>query len=382
LNEDGTPVLDSENNPIIETWEPIYNNQLPQNGVANLNVGFHKGLSKSYVDARLPYPSEDDDFFETADVENFTYKGEVQYAGVTYHSYTCDLTFYSFSRAWEQGAIDAPYFILCVPWRRAKAWYDQVEGNWIHKTYFYQVQINPLGRTLTSNHWYDLTLNVGVLGSTIKTEPKLLTSCSYTVLDWSHIETVHEGNHEEIHLDEWRYLVIDQNRIEMNNTTEAVLPFRASHNIKWNVEWPTGDGSTSIIAEFDELERFYNDKNNYRYAAYYLNSRPTTGLDAIPEALNEIDKTDFKVSASSKSLEFTYPSELTQRTPPIYSPSYIHLKVWLDIDGEGDKPTGDELGFVEHITFVYYPDFWRMLSLFGNATKDVCCGKFIIERFC
>ena len=353
-DQNGAPVLDAEGNPVIEEWFPVFDDEEPENGMSNLYLGFHKGLKKGYIDGRLAYPATTDDFFETSEVNDFDYVGEAEYNGVTYNSFACDATFLSFSRMWGQGDVDAPYFILSVPWRRTKTELDNsgnIVGDWLYQTYYYQVQVNPLGRVLTSNHWYDLTLNVGVLGSTVKSEPELLNNCTYFVIDWSHLETISEGNHEEIHLDEWRYLVIDQNRIEMNNTTEAVLPFRASHDIKWAVEWPTGDGSTSIIAEFDELER-YNIELQNPYSAYYLDC---TSKDPTPTSLS-IDR-DRDFTKSGNSLKFTYPKSIVP-SDKIYSPVYIHLKVWLDIDGEEDQPNDDEVNFVEYVTFVYYPSMY------------------------
>ena len=147
-------------------------------------------------------------------------------------------------------------------------------------------------------------------------------------------------------------------RIEMNNTTVGELKFEASHNVRWALEWPT---DTDIQSTFDEMEKEYHTGT---VAAYYVNCGNTPPQQR--DLSRFIQDGDFSLSASGTSLTFNFPkAEIdayndTQANNAnkynIYSPVYVHLKVWLDINGDGQISEDlDEDEFVEYVTFVYYP---------------------------
>lgn len=345
-----------------ERWEPNFEKITdPQ----NMHVSFHNGVANDYLD------SDDDvaepDYFETFKAKSFTHKETTTDAnGLKIHLFSCDAIFYSYSQEWGQGDADAPYFNLVVPWERVKS--TVVGGTGDEgttkageitnlKPCYYQVQINPVYRKLESNHWYDLTLNIGVLGSTIEAEPELINDCSYYVIDWSHIDTIHEGDYEEIHLSQWTYLIVNENRMEINNTPTGLLPYEASHSISMKLECP--DGYLANIKEYDALEAY----NTKAYSAYYVNC----GGDS-PQAVDLEDEFQDAIKVyttkTAKYLRFTYP-ETELQDMKIYSPIYVHLKIWLEID-ELDvniAPSETEKQFLEEITFVYYPPMYIIPDL-------------------
>lgn len=335
-----------------ERWEPNFENVTDP---TEMEVSFHNGLKNGLLDSEAEV--SEPDHFETFKANSFTLKETVTNdEGVKMNIFSCDAIFYSYSKEWDQGDVNAPYFNLVVPWERVKS--TVVDDNdtetkageitGLHP-YYYQVQINPVYRKLESNHWYDLTLNIGVLGSTIEAKPELITDCTFYVIDWSHIDTIHEGDYEEIHLSEWRYFIVNETRIEMNNISTGYLPFKASHNIDWKLEWPT---DPDIVAELDNLEKKYNDKTGEKNAAYYINS---SSANATAESLSAyITKGSFELTDSG--LRFNCP-EATLKGLKVYSPVYVHLKVWLNIDNDtsNEPNSAEEKKYVEYITFVYYP---------------------------
>lgn len=373
------PKTDQSGNVINQVWRP----ELTKEGDAVVGVGHTYARLNHGVSADLiasEYTPASSEYFNTVNIDSFTYESSTESfaansGGAYIHTFTCDLPFYSYSSGWDHGDIHAPSFILQIPWKD--------EGSESYTTHYYQVQINSFGRELAPNHWYDLTLNVGVLGSTVATLPKEIQNCSYQVLDWSTIVTVFEKDEEDIHLDEWQYLIIDESQVVMNNETTGTFFFDASHPIAWNLEWPqqnefTGDGYQKLINGFDEIEREYNSST--KYASYYLNC---TDLNAVPKCLNNDRENDGHYnlinndcfSVDGRTFNFQVPSRIVDQSDTrIYTPVYVHVKVWLDMDDD-DQLDENEREHVFHLTFVYNPAMYvipdpsTLRSVYVNGVK-------------
>lgn len=330
-----------------ETWIPYFDNPAdPTAGVSHVLAGFHNGTKKDYISGN--YTILDEDYFETPKTNRFTYKStlpaDTEKAGdVDKYLYKCEAEFYTYSSEWNQGDHEAAYLTLVIPWKK--------EGEDVYQTFYYQVLVNAGTRKFEPNRWYDLTLNVGVLGSTVEAKPVEIEATSYHILDWSTLENSNDEHlDEEVEIFEWQYLIVHQNRIEMNNITVGELTFDASHPIGWKLEWPT---DTDIINGFIEQDALEEYNKSTGYPAYYINCGGTSPQSR--SLSSSINNNCFKLS--SNKLTFTYPAE-SLKGENIYSPVYVHLTIWLNIDG--NNPDGPDSGtneekFVEYFTFVYYP---------------------------
>lgn len=346
INVTATDVSDSQ--VYNEVWRPYFSDPAdPTKGVYTMHMGFHKGLLQTVVDGpnNIVNPSDGDDKadpirFETLYTGKFSYKETVskeftEEGGnkVTkkYYKYSCEVSFYSYPFSWEgsDNDVEAPYFTLMLPWRR--------DGDERFTTYYYQVVVNGLSQKMDRNYWYDINLNIGVLGSRDYNHPAELDEMSCYILDWSDGDA---GLKEEVDINEWRYLVVPETYIEMNNTNKGYLPFEASHKVAWALEWP---GSLDGL---DVIEK-YNEKN--KYSAYYINCRSETPVSV---QLSGVSNNSFKISDSGDEIV------LTNAIPSnVYSPIYYHLKVWLDLTPNGVLDA-DEQSFVERVVFVQYPPIY------------------------
>lgn len=343
----------SNNEDVNEVWRPYFvDSSHPENGVHTMHMGFHKGLLKTMVegdanintiDGAVENEKVDPDRFETLYTEEFTFKDSVQVEygegepkqKKTYYRYSCDISFYSYPFSWEgaKNDVEAPYFTLMLPWRR--------DGDERFTTYYYQVVVNGLSQKMERNYWYDINLNIGVLGSRDYNLPAELDDMSCYVLDWSDGEA---GLKEDVSINEWRYLVVPETYIEMNNTDKGYLPFEASHNVAWALEWP---GS---LEGLDNIEK-YNQNN--KYSAYYINC---SGKTPVSVQLSGVNNNSFSIDASGDEIV------LTNAIPAnVYSPIYYHLKVWLDLTPNGVLDA-DEQSFVERVVFVQYPPIYIIPS--------------------
>ena len=341
-----------------EVWHPYFiDPEHPESGINSMHIGLHKGLLQTMVgDDNVIHNTDvtgDSDRFETLYTSKFTFDKKIEKEFVEgeqtvtkeYYRYICDVSFYSYALDWvgQDNDVQAPYFTLMIPWKR--------DEDTRFTTYYYQVVVNGKTKKVDRNYWYDMYLNIGVLGSRIYNEPVELQDMSCYVLDWSDGDA---GLKENVNLNEWRYLVVPETYIEMNNTDKGYLPFEASHKVAWTLEWP---GSLNGL---DDIEK-YNSNN--KYSAYHINC---SGKTPVSVQLAGVNNSSFTVSGDEIVLTNAIPTN-------VYSPIYYHLKVWLDLTPNGVLDT-DEQSFVERVVFVQYPPIYIIPS--QSVSQSIFVNKY------
>lgn len=279
-----------------------------------MKVGFYNGVNKAHVDVTYEgcdYTVTDDDYFNIPSQTS-------DRALLKSTNYTHEQPFYSYSSKWESGAATAPYLILVVPWKKS--------GEESYQPCYYQIPINETNKKLERNHYYEIQLNVGILGSFTPDEPLLVDDASYVVLDWSEALTSAE-------LKEYRYLVVDQNFVEMDNVEEVKIAFSTSHDVEIvnakltkPVLNPLGSNDATIAATSYEVAVELDSNGNY----YILFNH---------ELDNEWSSTDKNYD-------------------------YVPYTLELDIRHK------DNQNFVEHLTIIQYPAMYVV----GNLNSDYNTG--------
>ena len=134
--------------------------------------------------------------------------------------------FYTYPTKWEIGSDEEPYIFITLPWTTV-IW-TSVGGQDppIYKTYpcYYKIMLGS--DELKRNTWYDLKINIGMLGSFENTPEVILPveSTEYFVADWS------TGLSVESEILGARYLVVDKDVYHMYNYGELLIPFTSSHD--------------------------------------------------------------------------------------------------------------------------------------------------------
>lgn len=304
---------------LTETWNPSFETPGdPSSGVEGMGAKLLNLVTNSYIHS--------DDLSERSyhdtDPVAFTYVGTSDGKYV----YTCDIPFYSYHSSWEHGSPDAPSFSIQLSWKKSDA-------N-LYKTCYYQVMINNTGKTLSRNHWYDIKVNVGVLGSTVESIPTEIEGedVTYYVIDWSE-ETTEGDRKENVTIHDWIYLVVPEHSDTLFNEISGKLLFEAS-------------GAVDI-----EL-----------IDAYYYNYKTAADKTTLPNQRYTLGE----VSEDGKTyISFTHDFNSSQwysnAANKIYSPIYLTAKISLE-----DNPTE----FNETVTFVQYPPiyFEAMSSYHGGET--------------
>ena len=318
--------------------------------------GLHYGFTKSYL-----YPDADrpalevtsEDFYSTPKTERESYKFVSQ--TVTSKKYTCQVPFYSYARQWEKGAENAAYLTLELPWRKTSDQGDQ------YRTYYYQILVNAAGREFKANRWYDLNVNVGVLGNLNESEPVQLKDMTLYVLDWTTEPEAENGDrYEDVVMKDYKYLVVPEKRIEISNTNKGDIYYDASHQIGIMM-----DPATKPVEILDNTTT--------KFEAYYVYCGPERDASGnvvmssgkpktIPPAPKELPITSDNFTDDGNG-KITYNYQIPSS---VYSPVYSHIIIWLDFDQDGvldteypdDYQGVPETEFMEYVTIVQYPPIY------------------------
>lgn len=307
---------------------------------STLKASFHNGVTKSYLMA--DYDSENTIFHTNK--KSFQPKGEIDGK----YLYTCEVPFYTYARTWAKAAPDAAHITLELKWVEKSSQSDATR----YKSYYYQVLVNGSGRCFEPNNWYDLTVNLGVLGSEVELDPKEVSDLTYYVLDWTTEPESPSGDRfENVDIKEYAYLVVPETKIVLNNVTTGEIRYNASHSI-------------GIMMNTEEKYIELLDDKATTLSAYYVYCGPE--LDGNGNVVMQ-DQKPKTIPPEEKSLSITT-SNFTDNgkgiitynyTIPssIYSPVYSYITIWLDLNGNKELDT-DEQEFTEDVEIVQYPPIY------------------------
>lgn len=207
--------------------------------ISKTSVTFNDGV-KTFGDITEVFDVTKRKILSQEDIKNDA--NEVESTTITF------APFYSYPTTWEVGAANEPYFTLHIVWNETDASGKIVSYN----TYHYRVPINKEHfeedgtLALNRNHWYQIDLTVGVLGTPEASDYVELTA-NYEVKPWGKLPIGAD-------LLDYKYLVVDKERVEIYNQNTASVAFASSHPVtleiisikKW--DYSTDDGTELTYA--------------------------------------------------------------------------------------------------------------------------------------
>ena len=229
------------------------------------------------------------------------------------YTLTQEVPFYTYPMSWDSKT--QKYIKLYIPWKTDEGSYARYE---------YQIPVNFDGMTLESNYFYDITVNVGVVGGF--TEPAVLTP-SYYVLNWG-------TGQVNADLSRPKYLVVSENYVEIYN--------QSAYNISYFASDPVTVTMTSV--KFD----------SYRYATtrnITITKDKTTvykeGTTTPDNTLTVNDKWSHYTITNNPDDDtndgnFDFRHIMLENT---FVPHYIYITVSTDF-------------FTENVTIVQYPPIY------------------------
>lgn len=319
------------------TYEPANN---------TLEAYFHNGSHKSYL--KGDYPTSSSDLFVTTESLTFKQTGTIEGTddAPAKTIYTCQVPLYTYARKWEKGASDAAYWTFSMKWGRETV-DDDGNTSIIYDRYYYQLMINGPGLSFEPNHWYDMKVNVGVLGSSVEIEPKLIDQMSYHVVSWTEYSGTTGDRIEDVHITNYHFLEVQDDYIEMDNVETVAIRYRASHKIGVMYD-RKGKKSIPSLSETTDEPALYLSNSGGAPTVVELSDVVMRNEKVADE--NEDEKNWSFSDNGDGILTFNYTLDQTI----VYSPAYLFITIWLDENGDGIYDEKNEL-LTQDVTIVMYP---------------------------
>lgn len=183
---------------------------------ANMSVELVNSVTKTQLDGKF-YPA-------VADYTGITqnYKAQAGETGTTY----AHAPLYSYPNPAEGAAADRKntYLTLHLPWRWTTPGEEGGQGSQGTEDYYYIIPVTrDLVANMERNHYYDLSVEVKVLGSLDPNKAVELTPTIY-IRNWFNMEL-------ESSIDKYQYLVLDEDATTLYNQTTYSNPYVTSSPI-------------------------------------------------------------------------------------------------------------------------------------------------------
>lgn len=241
--------------------------------------------------------------------------------------------FYTYPIKWDIGSDEEPHLFITLPWT-TEIW-TEVGGvpRPVYEQYecYYKIMLGS--NELKKNTWYDLKINIGMLGSFENTPEVVLPidDVNYFVADWSTGLTI---NSEILGA---RYLVVDKEEYKLYNQETLTIPFTTSHecdivDAKCTYLNLKNNPSTTVTVNENEYTLDIVGGNTIKFSHALNNDMFSTDLDFTPFTIT------FTIQHSDDD-DFQKEITITQY-PAIYAEEYYNTD-----NKNGGQANGDN-GFV------------------------------------
>lgn len=198
-----------------------------------LSFNMTAGKSHSYFTYnQVPTGRYDEDGEELIDYQ------PVELTGTFNPSY---YPFYTYPESWEFGSDTEPYLKLMIPWDRDPGIstggreYGKLSRQYYYRVYCPGSAVDGTHAQFLRNNWYEIFLNVSILGSELEGAATVIPG-SYYVVDWQEREDDpgsggSSGTHDtdkEAEIKGARYLFVNDTEYTLYNVDDLMIPYVTS----------------------------------------------------------------------------------------------------------------------------------------------------------
>ena len=260
--------------------------------------------------------------------------------------YPCEYPFYTYPQNWEFGALDEPYIKLMIPWYRQAGvstggnHYGTAQKSYYYRVYCPGTSIDGSHAEFLRNHWYEIFLNVSILGS--ETDGgSLLIPGSYYVVDWQERSTGSGGSgsgegspndsDKEVDIKGARYLFVNKEEYFLYNVDPLSIPYITSDPC----EIVNFQGKKYIFSGSSKTESTTNNMAAWNVTLQTVSNTEGAHISFNHPLNNDTSGTEYDVSE----YEFTF--TLRQSSNHEYSRKItIHQYPAIMIDMEANTGSG------------------------------------------
>ena len=251
-----------------------------------------------------------------------------------------ELPVYSYPMDWDFTDKYEPSILIELPWKR------QLESGYKYATCYYRMFLNM--KKIASNSWYNITVQLSVLGSFSKVDPtvKYLYE-EYQVLPWTNAFST--NNNVDANIRDARYLVVNEKDIILKDVEAKDVPFSSSHTVKVK-------SATYSHKRYDsKTEKFVTDtgldcKNWFTVNGSVLEFRHelrndiydyVKGIDTTPYTITVVLQHDDQPATSDKFIETItitqYPAITVTEEENMATVTHNGLSSSTDFTGKGTR---------------------------------------------
>lgn len=172
--------------------------------------------------------------------------------------------FYTYPVTWDPGVQTEPFLKLIIPWNNGSR----------TKYYYYKVPFS--GTSIEANNWYEITLDVQILGG--EDELPVPLEATYKVVEWV------EGEETEASTVAARYLSVPRTEWIMYNTDSLTIPITSSHDVQI-VGYQVKGGGTAVGNAFASADKYTNGQ-----------PRPGSWIGSDPSIYNPFTDTRYTIN--------------------------------------------------------------------------------------
>lgn len=245
----------------------------------NMYVMFYNGVSKSYIYADAGHyitNPENTDYFSVRGSNMRQMTEIVTETGGHTGRYEHSIPFYSYMSNWNNDADHMSCLILVLPWQHIDR-----DGNEIQDGYqstYYQIPTS-LDKRYLENHYYQIEVMIGMIGSFELPDPVILDNNTYMVVDWG-TQNVSAAVRESV------YLIVEKPKITMNNEDSGKDPYISSHPVSANItriEYLNYSNPTIykmvVTSSYPNRAYYYVQNNSGEWVQSSITVKVITGYD-------------------------------------------------------------------------------------------------------
>ena len=149
------------------------------------------------------------------------------------NKYICvdSIPFYSYPREWKVGSEDVPYMIIMLPWTTTTYKGGKEDKDTPSSTVKAYYKVVFSGTKFESNKWYNMTVNLGKLGSFVPEKPLEIKDLTLNIAKWvDSADAAMGGYNTDAEIKDVRVLDIPQDTVVLYNTTSASIAYYTSHD--------------------------------------------------------------------------------------------------------------------------------------------------------